>query len=422
MRACYCCATMSAATSSASYKRGRKIVLVMVGLPARGKSYTARHLARYLSWLGYPTKVFNTGEIRRSQLGARQTHEFFDPANIEGLRYRRDLAQQTLDALISWLHEDGRVGIYDATNGTRTRRTEVRERCAREGFAVQFVELDTEDPAVIDRNVRDTKLNSPDYAGMEEGQAVRDFRRRIEHYRSTYEKVADDEGSFVRIVDRGRKVVLHEIDGYLPGRIVFFLSNLQISNRPILLTRHGESMDNVAGRIGGDSDLSPRGREYARALAAYVDSRDDLRDSVDVWTSTLRRTLQTAAPLNREISQWRYLDEIDAGSCDGMTYEEIRRKLPEEYEARRKDKLRYKYPRGESYQDVIQRLDRVIVELERYRSPVLVIGHQAVLRTLYSYFMDIPLQRCPHVEMPLHTIIELQPHAYACVERQIQLT
>lgn len=30
--------------------------------------------------------------------------------------------------------------------------------------------------------------------------------------------------------------------------------------------------------------------------------------------------------------QWRALDEINAGSCDGMTYMEIKMNMPEEYE------------------------------------------------------------------------------------------
>ena len=45
--------------------RGRTHLIVMVGLPARGKTFTARKLAGYLSWLGYPTRAFNVGAERR---------------------------------------------------------------------------------------------------------------------------------------------------------------------------------------------------------------------------------------------------------------------------------------------------------------------------------------------------------------------
>jgi 6-phosphofructo-2-kinase/fructose-2,6-biphosphatase len=38
-----------------------------------------------------------------------------------------------------------------------------------------------------------------------------------------------------------------------------------------------------------------------------------------------------------------------------MTYEEIKETMHEEYEARQKDKLRYRYPRGESYEDLVRR-------------------------------------------------------------------
>ncbi|KAJ2269096.1 6-phosphofructo-2-kinase, partial [Coemansia sp. RSA 371] len=42
-----------------------KLVVVMVGLPARGKSYIVKKLKRYLSWLGFQTKIFNVGDRRR---------------------------------------------------------------------------------------------------------------------------------------------------------------------------------------------------------------------------------------------------------------------------------------------------------------------------------------------------------------------
>jgi broad specificity phosphatase PhoE len=52
---------------------------------------------------------------------------------------------------------------------------------------------------------------------------------------------------------------------------------------------------------------------------------------------------------------------------------------------------------------------------------VLVIGHQAVLRALYAYMMDRPPLECPFVSIPLHTILELEPTAYGCEERRIEL-
>jgi 6-phosphofructo-2-kinase/fructose-2,6-biphosphatase len=55
-----------------------------------------------------------------------------------------------------------------------------------------------------------------------------------------------------------------------------------------------------------------------------------------------------------------------------------------------------RYPSGESYRDVIARLETVIIELERERECVCVVAHQAVLRALYGYFTDTPL----HVSLP----------------------
>ena len=53
-----------------------KLAVVTVGLPARGKSYTARRIERYLSWLGYRTGVFNVGEYRRARVGELTPHAY----------------------------------------------------------------------------------------------------------------------------------------------------------------------------------------------------------------------------------------------------------------------------------------------------------------------------------------------------------
>ena len=398
-----------------------KLAVVMVGLPARGKSYTARRIERYLSWLGYRTRVFNVGEYRRARVGAQLPHSFFDPDNSPGEEARRVVAVAALDDMLAWLTDHGHVGIYDATNSTRERRAMVHERCERAGFQVLFIEIRCDDPSIVEANIRSTKLSSPDYADVDPDHAATDFRARIAHYERVYQALEDDEGAYLRVTGAGRGVTVSNVDGYLAARLVFFLMNLHLTERPIWLTRHGESVYNAAGLLGGDPELTPGGHAYARSLAELLDQRYPDRNGVVIWTSSLKRAVQTAAPLGRTPWAWRALDEIDAGICDGMSYAQIQERLPDEYAARRRDKFTYRYPRGESYQDIILRLDPVIIELERTRKPVLAIAHNAVLRALYAYFSGVPRERCPYLSIPLHTVIELTPHAYGCHETRMPL-
>ena len=104
-----------------------------------------------------------------------------------------------------------------------------------------------------------------------------------------------------------------------------------------------------------------------------------------------------------------------------MSYGEIEQGMPEEFEARRKDKFGYRYPQGESYQDVIARLDPVVLEMERRRNPIVIIAHQAVLRALYCYLIGSPREQCPFLEIPLHTIIRLTPGPYQNYEMRVPL-
>ena len=59
-------------------------VIVMVGLPARGKTYISRKLSRYLNWIGVNTRVFNAGDYRRNineDQAKKPEHNFWDPNN-----------------------------------------------------------------------------------------------------------------------------------------------------------------------------------------------------------------------------------------------------------------------------------------------------------------------------------------------------
>lgn len=58
------------------------LVIVLVGLPGRGKTYIGHKLCKYLSWLGYNSKVFSVSEYRRkNEQYLKLRGEFFDPKN-----------------------------------------------------------------------------------------------------------------------------------------------------------------------------------------------------------------------------------------------------------------------------------------------------------------------------------------------------
>ncbi|PWN42215.1 bifunctional 6-phosphofructo-2-kinase/fructose-2,6-bisphosphate 2-phosphatase [Ceraceosorus guamensis] len=415
-----------------------KIVVAMVGLPARGKSYLSNKLMRYLRWLEYDVRVFNVGQLRRAlakaklkESGIREDHTatFFDPKNPAAFKLRTQMAEECLEQLIGWLKRGGNVGIHDATNSSRSRRQAIAERISKEpGLKLVFLESLCTDPAVIAANIA-VKVSSgdPDYAGMSPEAAKEDFLKRIRNYEAAYQSV-DEEGqeahlAYCKITDVGRSVVVNRFSGYLESRIAFFLMNLHLTPRNIYLSRHGESQFNVEGKIGGDADLSPRGWTYAQALPQLV--KDAVGEApLTVWHSTLKRTGQTSSYLDYPKLAWKSLDELDAGVCDGMTYEEIEQYFPEDAEARDEDKFMYRYRGGESYRDVVVRLEPIIMELERQEN-ILIVAHQGtthfdrqIIRCLYAYLHALPQEDLPYLKIPLHTLICLTPRAYGCDEKR----
>ncbi|XP_054632083.1 6-phosphofructo-2-kinase/fructose-2,6-bisphosphatase 1 isoform X5 [Dunckerocampus dactyliophorus] len=304
--------------------------------------------------------------------------------------------------------------VFDATNTTRERRAVIISFAKERGYKVFFVESICDDPDIIAENVKQVKFGSPDYVNRSMEEAMEDFLQRIVCYKSSYMPIDDEKDrklSYIKIYEVGKRYLVNRVQDHIQSRIVYYLMSIHVTPRSIYLSRHGESELNLLGRIGGDSGLSTRGHEYAAALRNFIQSQtiNDLK----VWTSHMKRTIQTAQALGVQYEQWKALNEIDAGVCEELTYEEIQENFPEEFALRDQDKFRYRYPRGESYEDLVHRLEPVIMELERQEN-VLVICHQAVMRCLLAYFLDKPADELPYLKCPLHTVLKLTPIAYGC--------
>jgi len=435
------------------------MIIVMVGLPARGKSYISRRLSQYLSFFyGVPCKVFNVGNYRRETAGAFQTSDFFDPSNETALNARIQASQAALSDLSAWmssvlparLEEDkyvsgdfGALALFDATNTSVERRQWILEQVAPLGAKVIFLESICNDQELIERNIVTSKVGVKDYAHVGAEAAVQDFRDRIKQYEKVYVSLSEvDEThlSFIKMVDGGRQFTMNNIRGFLPSRMAQFLMNMHVEPRSFYFTRHGQSEYNSKGKVGGDSGLSASGNAYAKALAEWVkvhlmlDEQGKPRPT-RLWTSSMKRCVETARFIpqfkfeSADGTEWinmrpkvfRNLDELYAGECDGMTYDEIAASFPEDAERREKDKFSYRYPRGESYADLIARLEPIAHEMERQREPLLIVAHQGILRVLYSYFMEMPREQCVHVPIPLNTVIKLTPTAKGCYEERFTI-
>mmetsp|Transcript_32521 Transcript_32521/g.81956 ORF Transcript_32521/g.81956 Transcript_32521/m.81956 type:complete len:305 (-) Transcript_32521:408-1322(-) len=188
----------------------------------------------------------------------------------------------------------------------------------------------------------------------------------------------------------------------------------------IFLSRHGQSMANVQDMIGMNEGLSPAGSKYAGRLGRWLSQNLNFEDgNFVIVRSDMVRTTETVEQL-RETLEGHHtievrdcLNEINAGEYEGYTFSEFRAKAEHEHQARKKDKLRYRYPSGESYEDVLQRVSPAVNEIRQLESDgkdVLVVAHQATLRCVLALLTGLTEkdpERIPELTIPLHSMVKV---------------
>ena len=384
-----------------------KLIIILVGLPARGKSYTSNNLCRFLNWCGFKTKVFNSGEYRRTLLGGFQDSEFFNYEIKENYDKKEEISKDCFNNLIKWINEKGDIGIFDATNSNKERRDYLKKKS--NNINILFVELISDNADIINKNL-ELKLISPDYINKSKEFAINDFKKRHDFYKKIYETIEDSENlNYIKIINFTEKLLINNVIGVNESLIISYLMNLRLNKHPIYLTRHGKSINNSKNIIGGDCYLTQEGIDYGERLNKYI-SNEDLNDLL-IITSCLKRTKQTVESFDNKMIESRLLNEIHGGICENMTFEEVELKYPEIINDRKKDKLRYRYPEGESYVDLFERLKYFVLGLGSYNKPILIVAHNAIIKVLLSYFQEIEHEEIPHMNIKLHQLIKLSPNS-----------
>jgi broad specificity phosphatase PhoE/predicted kinase len=378
-----------------------KLYIIMVGLPARGKSTMVLRLYEGLSAEGLQTRIFNNGELRRQHLGAESSRpDFYHPDNREGRIKREQLALMNAMAAKAFLGENGQVAILDATNASRSRRDFLREQLS--DHPILFVECVIDDAELITASVR-RKTRLPEFAHLSPDEAAASFMERIGYYERIYSS-PEGEAGFVRVNTLRNQILAESLPYKIPHYIR--IRDVLVSDwvRDLCLARHGESRFNVESRIGGDSSLTDLGKTQAAALAAHFHGKQ----IPYIFTSSFRRSRETAAPVCRDhpeatVTIMPELDEINAGGCDGMRYEDIRSSMPEAFAARARDKYEYIYPDGEGYATLRPRVERGFRKalfLSGGQPGIVIIGHQAINRMILSLFLFRRTEDVPYIYVP----------------------
>lgn len=160
-------------------------------------------------------------------------------------------------------------------------------------------------------------------------------------------------------------------------------------SRQLILVRHGQTLDNVAGIAQGwnDSALSENGKTQVQHLAERLSAMKPTA----LYSSPLGRALATAEAISAAtglpVTQLPELREMNYGGWEGRSFLDVRRDDEPAYQRWIADE-EANCPDGESHADVRRRLVRAIRQINSER-PV-VVTHGTAIRIAATALLELP--------------------------------
>lgn len=163
----------------------------------------------------------------------------------------------------------------------------------------------------------------------------------------------------------------------------------------ILFARHGETDWNIAKRVQGTTDI-PLNENGVKQTEFLCDNLE--KENVNlcrICSSCQIRALITAeivgARFNVPVKVISGLEEMNFGLFEGHTWDEISTLYPDELRKWQSDKRYNKAPKGESYQNLLERLfsalDQIMEEVQDdidLGRDVLILTHGTVILSLLT--------------------------------------
>lgn len=162
----------------------------------------------------------------------------------------------------------------------------------------------------------------------------------------------------------------------------------------VWLIRHGEPADEVRGRCYGalDVGLSATGRVQMERVAGHL--KAECLNAI--YASPRLRAIESARIVAsfhacgyEEEADFR---EIDFGDFEGLTYDEIAARYPEQYRQWMDSPTQVQFPNGESFADMRRRVLRGFEAILQRREgqTVAMVTHGGVIRVVIAWALQMP--------------------------------
>lgn len=190
----------------------------------------------------------------------------------------------------------------------------------------------------------------------------------------------------------------------------------------IYLIRHGQVEGHEERRYNGQTDVPLTGlgvEQYHQLKARLAD-----REISACYSSDLLRCRTGAEIICGQFGiipvQRRELRELNIGIWEGLTWQEIQSRWPEQWQARLEDLVQYRVEQGENLLDLEARVMPLVREvLSRHREEeILLVGHGGVNRIILLSAIGAPLKAMFNIEQNYGclNIIDYYPDGRATVK------
>jgi broad specificity phosphatase PhoE len=197
-----------------------------------------------------------------------------------------------------------------------------------------------------------------------------------------------------------------------------------VTGRLFYFVRHGETEWNAEQRLQGQLDvpLNEHGRgqaaHCATTLARLLARTGHAAESFVYLSSPLARARETMEILRgglglapQDYAVDPRLAEMSFGDWEGLTYKEVRVRDPAALPARERDKWNYQVPGGESYAQLLVRVEAWHAGIT---SDAIVTAHGGVARALMVLFKVRTPADAPGGDIPQGVVYEFAPGVVHC--------